>query len=318
MFKKLLFTTSVAVGALLAVTTSAQNLHFINNNANSAQNSATIKVKWLGVAVENLSDALRSQLGGRIKDGSGVIIRNVQPNSPADRAGLQRHDILMSVDGKAISSADQLYQIVQQSKTDEAISVDIIRAGEFKSLKTNIGERNVAQTAPARPFNNPYGGFNHPFWNSQPNWNSPFFQQPFGQGWQGFNMPAFPNIPNNLPGKATTWSESESLSVKTLKDGKIHAELKAKDKDNNEKNYVFEGTRDSVINQIKQQKDMPQQHKDQLLGAVQGNSIQFYSSPGVNNFFNRPFPAMPGFPATDPWSYPQTPKAQQQHNRATF
>lgn len=314
MFKKwLLIMLSVFVTAIL----SAQNSQFVNSTP-QPQNAAP-KVKWLGITVENLSGALRSQLGTRIKTDAGVLIREVEPNSPADRAGLQRFDILMSVEGKAISSSNQLYQIVQQTRTDEAISLEVIRQGEFKTMKSNIGERTVSRPSQIQPFNQPFGGgFNHPFWNSQPNWNSPFFQQPFNRGWQGFNMPPLTNIPKNLSGQSQSWSQSESLSVNTLKDGKIRAELKTKDKDNNEKNYVFEGNRNSVINQIQQQQEISQQHKQQLLGAVQGNSFQFFNNSGFNRFFNNPYPGISGFPSPNPWAMPQTPQPQKQHNRATY
>lgn len=298
---------SMAVSILLGANSFAQN-----------PNHSAPQIKWLGVSVENLSEALRSQLGSTIKTEVGVLIKSIQPNSPAAKAGLRTHDILMSINGKPILSSNQLYQLVQQSNANENVSLEIIRKGEYQTLNANIGVRNAPTNRPHSPFNQPFSGFNHPFFNSQPNWNQPFFQQPFGQGWPGFSMPQFPNIPKNLQGKTQSWSQSESLSVRTLANGKIKAELKTKDNDNNERNYVYEGTRDSIINQIKNEKDMSQNHKDQLLGALQGNSSQSFGN-SFNHFFNHTHPNFPNFPSFNtPWQQPQQKPLIQQQNRAIY
>jgi membrane-associated protease RseP (regulator of RpoE activity) len=296
MKKELLFLASISVSSLLAMTATAKNINKnTDNNPNINQTMTKQQVKWLGVSLENLTDALKAQLSKQIDGNSGVMINNVQNNSPAQKAGIQAYDILTSINGEKVSSAEQVYQLVQQADGNKEIPLEIIRQGEKKKLNATIGTREITQNPqPLNPAFNNFNGFGDNFRNSTPNWNSPFFQPQ----WPGFSMPQLPALPKDFSGKTRSWSQSESLSVKTLKDGKLHAELKSKDKDNNEKNYVFEGTREAVIQQIQKEKDMPQQYKDQLLGAVQGNpSIHFNS--GV--FSNNVQPAFPGFPFSNPW-----------------
>ena len=289
--------------ALLAISPQIALANQANNpQQNNPQQTIPAKntIKWLGISLDNLSPALRSQLGTQVTANQGVLIKDVQGNSPAKKAGLQAFDVLTAFNGENITDTQQVYKLVQNSNENQEIKLEIIRQGKKETLTANIGSREVANNlAPSfqLPFqqpllNNRFGVFNHPFWNPRPGG--------FYQDWPQFQAPTLPEINN---GKVQSWSQSESLSVKTLADGKIHAELKSKDKDGNEKNYIYEGDRETVIKQINEEKDMPQNIRDQLLGAVQGNpSIHFHQ----DFFKNNAFPAAPGFPFSNQWQgFPQ-------------
>jgi len=55
---------------------------------------------WLGVSIGQVSKSLADQLG--VGD-RGVLVLNVIKGSPAERAGLEAHDVILTVDGEAIS-----------------------------------------------------------------------------------------------------------------------------------------------------------------------------------------------------------------------
>ncbi len=257
-------------------------------------------IKWLGVSLDNLPPELRSQLGTQLATNQGVLIKDVQDNSPAKKAGLQAFDVLMVFNGENITDIQQVYNLVQNSNENQEVKLEIIRQGKKETLTANIGNRVITNNqAPSfqqqfqQPFfNNQFGGFNHPFWNPRPGG--------FYQDWPQFHAPTPPNINN---GNVQSWSQSESLSVKTLANGKLHAELKSKDKDGNEKNYVYDGDRETIIKQIQEEKDMPQNHREQLLGALQANPTFRFKQRFFNN---NAFPAIPGSPHSNPWQgFPQ-------------
>ena len=82
----------------------------------------------LGISVGNVSDPqVRQEL--RLQDSTkdGVVVREVLPGSPAAEAGLQSKDILIRINGKRITSAEQVSQIVAGLPAGESVPVVIHR-----------------------------------------------------------------------------------------------------------------------------------------------------------------------------------------------
>jgi len=278
----------------------------------------TQQIKWLGISLIKVSTALQSQLGNLLNSGEGVMINNVQADSPAQKAGLKSYDILIKFNEHKITSIKQVYELVQQNEENKDAQLLVIRQGQKKTISAKIGTRQVNNSPykqlPAPPLSR---GFNNNFWNSpfpQPDFNS-FFNQP------DFSTPAFPFWPNNLPNNnVQSWSQSQSMNVTTLANGKIHAELKTKDTNGNEKNFIFEGNPESVIKDIQQQKDLPENQKQNLISALQGKPLINFNHNFFNNFpdnsFNNRFPRLaPGFPQT-PFSGQW--QGFQQQNRSVY
>jgi serine protease Do len=81
--------------------------------ADASGDGSTQKGK-LGLAVTNITPDARQQM--QIPDSvHGVVVQNVRPNSPADDAGLQPGDVILQVNRKPITSANQFVSDVQQS-----------------------------------------------------------------------------------------------------------------------------------------------------------------------------------------------------------
>src|SRR5512133_1861935 len=62
----------------------------------SASEGGRREVAWLGLATEESSEAVTSQLG--LKTGEGLIVMFVAPDSPAGKAGFQKNDLLLELD----------------------------------------------------------------------------------------------------------------------------------------------------------------------------------------------------------------------------
>ncbi|MCI0510346.1 serine protease Do [Chromohalobacter marismortui] len=80
----------------------------------------------LGVAVSDLDERMRSQLG--VDD--GVVVRQVDPRGAAAAAGISPGDVIVSFNGQTIDSTDTLMQAVDAAPTDRAIPVRIVRDGQ--------------------------------------------------------------------------------------------------------------------------------------------------------------------------------------------
>jgi hypothetical protein len=119
---------------------------------------------WLGVSIEEGSEALASQLG--LSPGSGLVVTYVTPDSPAAQAGLQRNDVLVELDGQLLVVPAQLRKLVQARKAGDTIKLMFYRAGKKQIASATVGK------APAGisllEDGNPWRGDLRQFWNLPP------------------------------------------------------------------------------------------------------------------------------------------------------
>lgn len=93
--------------------------------------------RWIGVACEGVPDALRAHLD--LSEGQGLLVMQVVSGSPAEKAGLVVHDVLLEVNGKAIKSIDDLVKAVDES--DDGIELKWIHKGETRTKAVSPVER---------------------------------------------------------------------------------------------------------------------------------------------------------------------------------
>jgi serine protease Do len=105
---------------------------------------------WLGVSIQPLTTDLAKSFGAR--DDKGVLISDVVPDSPAQRAGLQAGDIILEFDGKRMESPGDLQRSVGLAAPGTAVRAKVWRDQSEKVLDLKIGEapdeREVASSAP--------------------------------------------------------------------------------------------------------------------------------------------------------------------------
>ncbi|MBI4718193.1 MAG: PDZ domain-containing protein [Planctomycetes bacterium] len=94
---------------------------------------------WLGVLVQPVPEALAAQLE---TEGRGLMVANVTKDSPADRAGLQAHDVIVSVAGTEMNGgAQQLASLIGDTKPGETVEIVLLRQGQEQTLKVQLGSR---------------------------------------------------------------------------------------------------------------------------------------------------------------------------------
>jgi serine protease Do len=105
----------------------------------------------LGVAIQPLTKELAQSF--KLDTTDGVIVANVDANSPAAKAGLQAGDVILSYNGKALSEANNLPRLVGSTKPGEQAKLEIVRDGKRQSLTATIGEMpaTTASAAGAAP-----------------------------------------------------------------------------------------------------------------------------------------------------------------------
>ena len=72
----------------------------------------------------------------------GVFVQGVEPNGPADKAGVKSEDIVTSVNGKAIVKGQDLIDAVAETPVGSTVSVGILRDKKPLTLNVTIGDRS--------------------------------------------------------------------------------------------------------------------------------------------------------------------------------
>jgi C-terminal processing protease CtpA/Prc len=99
----------------------------------------------LGVGVRSVDPILAEQLNP--KKGEGLVVAWFLPDSPAEKAGIKRHDVLVEVNGKSVpGNWVELARMLAEVKPDTPVDVTVIRKGKpetIKGLKLREGPAEV-------------------------------------------------------------------------------------------------------------------------------------------------------------------------------
>lgn len=91
---------------------------------------------FLGVGIQPVTPPIAEALG--IKDAKGVLVSNVQPDTPAARAGLEPGDVILSFAGKEVTTARQLSRIVAETPVGREAEVRFVREGRERTVQARI------------------------------------------------------------------------------------------------------------------------------------------------------------------------------------
>ena len=100
---------------------------------------------FLGVGLQPvyLPDSLRKKLNLASLD--GVILLGVEPDGPADKAGLLIGDVLLELDGKTIAKISDVQNILAPEYIGKKVKAVLVRAGARAECSITIGERSTKQ-----------------------------------------------------------------------------------------------------------------------------------------------------------------------------
>jgi len=94
---------------------------------------------WLGVMIQNITSELKDKL--KLSTEKGALVADVVEGGPADKAGIERGDVIVTFDGKDISESDDLPYVVASTPVGKTVTVEVIRKGQRKSIQVEIGEQ---------------------------------------------------------------------------------------------------------------------------------------------------------------------------------
>jgi serine protease Do len=94
---------------------------------------------WLGVSVQDVTAPLALEL--QMEERRGVLMHRIWPDSPAEAAGIQEGDVLISIDGKAIASIRALQRVMREQLTvGQEVHAQFLRDGDPLELTVVLEE----------------------------------------------------------------------------------------------------------------------------------------------------------------------------------
>ena len=91
---------------------------------------------WLGVMIQRITPELQESF--KLENARGALVSDIIPNSPADRGGMKRGDVITRFDGVEIASMETLPKQVASIKPGISVKVEVIREGKSRMLDIKI------------------------------------------------------------------------------------------------------------------------------------------------------------------------------------
>ncbi len=102
------------------------------------EDGGTVTRGWLGVRIQTVTDDMAEAL--RLDKARGAQVASVSEGGPAEAAGIQRGDVILTFDGRDVPEMRRLPGMVAETAINKDVDVVVWRKGKKVTLKVNLGE----------------------------------------------------------------------------------------------------------------------------------------------------------------------------------
>jgi serine protease Do len=95
---------------------------------------------WLGVEINEVTPDKAKEL--RLSSERGVVVGEVEPDSPAAKAGLKANDVITQYDGQTVEGTVQFRRLVHETPSGRTVTLNIWRDGASQNISVEVGDRS--------------------------------------------------------------------------------------------------------------------------------------------------------------------------------
>ncbi len=135
------------VGINTAINPAGQNIGFavpisqVNRILKDLRSGKPVSRGYLGIGPMELDQAYQDALG--VKE--GVVVSTVEKGQAADKAGVQRLDVITAVDGQAVRNPDEVVALISGRRAGDTVKLTIQRDGKTLHLAATLGDRKALE-----------------------------------------------------------------------------------------------------------------------------------------------------------------------------
>jgi serine protease Do len=118
-----------------------------DNVITQLQENGTVQRGYLGVHIQSITEEIADSLG--LDNTAGALVSQVMEDSPAEKAGIESGDVILSYGGKKLSKMRDLPKLVALTAKDTEVEIEIWRDDQNKTLHADIGSNDEPQLASA-------------------------------------------------------------------------------------------------------------------------------------------------------------------------
>lgn len=204
-------------------------------------------VSYLGVAVASPHASLWPHLRDLFEREQGLVVVEVAKDSPADKAGITPHDILLTFADQKLYEPEQLAKLVRADKPGTTVVMEVVHEGEKQDVKVTVGQHQVPVASAGAE----------------------------SRMERMLRMPMMRRMMRRpTADSGEDWESFDSLTMKKLGDNRFKVEIRYLDKEGKTQQHSFEGTRKEIYDDIVGEKDLPDSERDHLLSALNLEEIE--------------------------------------------
>jgi S1-C subfamily serine protease len=100
-----------------------------------------VRRAYIGISAQQTAIPRRLRHAAGLTQDSAVMIASIETGSPADRAGLKVQDVVLGLDGKTTTGADDLIRLLTGDKIGRSVAIDLLRERERRTVSLVPEER---------------------------------------------------------------------------------------------------------------------------------------------------------------------------------
>ena len=100
---------------------------------------------WLGVTIQKMTTELAESLG--LNEPNGALVADVTTDSPADKGGLERGDVIVGYDGHTVKENADLPLLVANTKAGTKVPIEVVRDGKTQTFTVEIAKLDEPEVA---------------------------------------------------------------------------------------------------------------------------------------------------------------------------
>jgi len=114
-------------------------INLAKNIVDQLKTSGEVIRGWLGVGIQNISKQVAEYYG--IKSEKGVLVTEVFPDDPADKAGIEPQDIILSINGIEVGTSREITSMIADLGVGETVKIKALRNGKTRTFSVKIAKR---------------------------------------------------------------------------------------------------------------------------------------------------------------------------------